>query len=685
MPRYHVGADIGGTFTDFCLYDLEAQSLFSLKVPTVVASPAEGVVAGLELLRDEYSVDLGSIEYIVHGSTVAVNTLIERRGARLGLVVTEGFRDVLIIQRLRIPDVQNWFGNRPAPLIPRERVFEVRERLLADGSEHTSLCPDSLRRVLQQAREQRVDGLAVCLLHSYRNPSHEQAVRNFLAREAPDLTVCCSHEVWPRIREYERAIITIVNAYVMPRVNNYLEVLEGQLAALGVPVPPYITRSNGGVMTARAARSSPVDTLLSGPASGVVGAVHTARQAGIVDLITLDIGGTSADVAIVDDGVPQVSQSEHVADFPILAPVIGVSSIGAGGGSVAWLDDAGVLKVGPQSVGSDPGPACYGRGNELPSLTDAFLACGLLNPQTFAGGRIPIHPHLAHAAIQQLAAGLDSTVSEAAEAIQQVAVAALYAELSNVVARRGIDPREYTLVAFGGAGPLLACRVADELGMAQVLVPPSPGTLCALGALVADISKDFVRSIGLPLDAALDVLADAYRELEANAKDWLSSEGRGLDDQRIFLSADMRYRGQSYEVEVMVEPEWLVSGDGQALGSAFHAAHERIFTHADPAAPVEIIDLRLRISGSMASAPKTSFPTGTLGKTEGLPAVSERRVTFGGAEMTIPSYRRESLVTGYTIVGPALVDQDDTTVFIPSQWTATNHESGNLTIGRVQR
>jgi N-methylhydantoinase A len=624
-------------------------------------------------------VEPDKIVYLVHGTTIAVNTLIERKGARLGMIVTKGFRDLLIIQRLRIPDTQNWFGGRAIPLIRRERISEIEERMMADGSVRTPISEESLQHALERARAQKVTGLVICFLHSFRNPAHEQAARDFLKSEAPDLFVCCSHEVWPRMREYERAIISIINAYIMPRVEGYLESLEERILDLGIPAVPYITRSNGGIMTTRSARRVPADTLLSGPAAGVIGAVQVARQAGITDFITLDIGGTSADVAIIDDGQPQMSQNEHVADFPIMMPVVGVSSIGAGGGSVAWLDDAGVLKVGPESVGSDPGPACYGRGSTRPTLTDAFLVGGFLNPDTFAGGRLLLSLDFARHAMADIAKGLEATTGGAAEAVLAVATASLYAELSNLAAQRGVALREYGLVAFGGAGPLLACRVADEVGITRVLVPPAPGTLCALGALSADVAGNFVESIVLPLTEAMPKLGGIYQRLESDARRWLEKEAPDLQAHRLVLTADMRYVGQSFEIDVSLDPAWVKNGISVAIEKAFHETHQRVFAHADPSVPVEIIDLRLMIAGTMPKPP--AVPLRQVDEA-GAEAVGHRQVISAGETRTAMVYRRKDLAAGHTIGGPALVDQSDTTIFIPLEWSSMVHESGSLLLER---
>lgn len=681
MARYRIGVDIGGTFTDFSVYETESGRVFGLKAPTIPHDPVEGLAVGLQLLTQERGVPMAEVEYFVHGTTIAVNTLIERKGARLALLVTKGFRDLLIIQRLHVPRPQYWWGDRPAPLIARDLVFEIDERLRADGSTHVALSETSVQSAVSAARAAGVQGLVVCFLHAFRNPVHEREARAIIEREAPDLFVCCSSEIWPRMREYERAIISIVNAYVMPRVAGYLGKLETRLGELSLSAVPYITQSNGGVMTARRARGVPAETLLSGPASGVIGAARTAMQDDIADIITLDIGGTSGDVAFVDGGRPQTSQSEHVADFPIMMPVVGVSSIGAGGGSLISLDDAGVLRIGPESAGSDPGPACYGRGSDRAALSDAFLAGGYLNPDTFAGGRVKLHRDLAEKALAPIAAGLATDLPGAVDGILQVTVASLYAELSNLAAQRGVDPRDYTLVSFGGAGSLLACRLAEELGVARVLVPLAPGTLCAMGALSADVASHFVRSIVSPLEDAAGLLAEAFRSLEREARAWLAVEAPALQTFQVLASADMRYVGQSFEVDVPLEPMWLAGGDLVAIAGAFHEMHRRVYAHADPSVAVEVVDLRLMIAGTM---PKPAFPKLEAAARPGPAApYGQRAVSANGGARDVPVWRRGDLRAGHTLAGPGLVDQDDTTVFVAAGWVGTVRESGNLLLQRT--
>jgi N-methylhydantoinase A len=588
----------------------------------------------------------------------------------------------LQIQRLRLPQPQYWYGARPEPLIPRERVFEVDERLNADGSVEVALSQQSLRGALAEACGCGLDGLVVCFLHGFRNPCHERAAQDFVRAEVPDLFVCCAHEIWPQMREYERAVVSIINAYVMPPVEAYLGALENELQSIGVAAQPYITRSNGGIMTARRARSSTAETLLSGPASGVIGAVRVAQEAGIGDLITFDVGGTSADVAIVQKGMPHTSLTEHIADFPIMMPVVGVSSIGAGGGSLAWLDDAGVLKVGPRSAGAHPGPACFGHGQPEPTVTDAFLLCGYLNPQTYAGGRVHLDRQLADAAVRKLASQLNLGMEATAEGILSVTVAGMFAELSNLTAKRGVDARDFTLVGFGGAGSLLACRVAEEMGMLRVLVPQSPGTLCALGALSADVASDFVRSVSLGGCRNAGTISATLHELKDEALKWVTSEAPFVCSYELAVSADMRYAGQSFEINAPLEEAAVMSDDWAAVSEAFHAAHRRMYAHSQPGAAVEMINLRLRISAAMPK-PQLPRPRQVEAGTSA-PWIGNRCVLVGGVPTDVMVYERGQLAGGHVFDGPALIDQSDTTVFVPAGWHGIVHEGGSLLLSREE-
>src|SRR5262245_591130 len=599
--RHWLGIDIGGTFTDFSLFDTKTGELTGLKVPSTPHEFAEAVRTGLERLADEHGIDPREIGTVVHGTTIAVNTLIQRTGARLGLLVTEGFRDVLELQRLRMPNPFDLHGARTPPLIPRARVAEVRERLRADGAVDTPLDEASVRdaaRHLTRAGHS-VEGLVISLLHSYRRPAHEQQARSVAEAAVPGLPVTASSDVWPQAREYERTALAVLDAYVQPKVRRYLEGFEQALAARGAPAMPHVTKSNGGIMPVAAARTQTAATLLSGPASGVIGAAYVAGRAGFPNVITLDVGGTSADMAVVENGRPRVSTSEHIGGIPVMMPVVGVTAIGAGGGSVAWVDEVGVPKVGPQSTGASPGPACYGPGGVEATLTDAFLVSGFLDPERFLGGRMLLDRALAETAIRRFADPLGMSVNEGAESIVRVAVSNMYAAFTKILSRAGVDPRDFALVAFGGAGPVVGALLAREVGIPAVFVPRSPGTLCALGAITADIVNDAVRTVHARLDAVdLPALAKVARALEADLQSWVARHGVGVDSIRFRHGADMRYVGQSYEIDVTIEPAWAEAAQASRFLDAFHAAHERLFGHADPHAPVEVVNLRVQLRGA---------------------------------------------------------------------------------------
>ena len=678
-PRYWLGIDIGGTFTDFSVFDTRTGALTGLKVPSTPHEFAAAVRTGLAQLASEHGIDPAEIGTVVHGTTIAVNTLIQRTGAALGLLVTDGFRDVLELQRLRLPNPFDLDGARPLPLIPRARVAEVRERMRANGSVDTPIDEVSARAAARRLAELEVEGLVVSLLHSYRNPAHEQRVRAVAAEVAPALPVSLSSEVWAQAREYERTALAVLDAYVQPKVRRYLQGFEEALAACGVPAAPHVTKSNGGIMPVAAARTRTVTTLLSGPASGVIGAAYVAGQAGLSNVITLDVGGTSADMAVVEGSRPRWSTSEHVGGVPVMMPVVGVTAIGAGGGSIAWVDEVGVPKVGPQSTGAQPGPACYGRGGKDATLTDAFLVCGFLDPERFLGGRMRLHSRLADEAVARFAGPLGATPDEAAESIVRVAVSNMYAEFTKILSRAAVDARDFALVAFGGAGPVVGALVAREVGISTVFVPRSPGTLCALGALSADVVNDAVRTVHAKVEAASPpALRETYDALCAELGDWLARHGADAGAPTFGLAADMRYVGQSYEIAVPLEPPWLAAGGLPSILAAFHRAHERAFGHADPEAPAEIVNLRVQLRAARPRVPLAEVPAATGPATPR----TTRRLWLEGRRVDARVSERDGLGRGMLLAGPAVVEQPDTTVLIPEGHGAEVDRFGNLLLRR---
>lgn len=675
-PGYRLGIDIGGTFTDFNLLDARNGEVFAFKTPTVPRDPSKGVANGLRVLAEQ-GVAMDGIDYFVHGTTIALNSVIQRTGARVALLVTEGFRDILELARLRLPVPWNFYSQRPKPLIPRELVLPVRERLRFGGVVETELSSREVDRVVDEIEHLGVDGVAICLLHAFSNPVHEEMLRDALLDRDPTMFVSTSAEVWPQAREYERALVTVINTYIRPRMVGYVDRLHGVLNEAGVEARPYLTRSNGGIMTTTAARDEAVQTLLSGPASGVIGAAAVAARAGFSNALTLDMGGTSADVAVVQDGGVAYSREEHVGDFPVIVPSIAISSIGAGGGSVAWVDGAGVLKVGPKSAGADPGPACYALGGTEPTVTDAFLVSGYLNASRFAG-KTMLSADAAKEALDILAGPLRLDDRQVAQAIIRVTIANMFTEFSAVLERKGLDPRDFTLIAFGGAGPVIACLLAEEIGIPRVLVPLAPGTLCALGAISAQVMADFVRSIDRPLSRAGDIdLKAEIAPLRRRAAEWLTREAPATAVTHFLTSADLRYVGQSHEVEISLDDAWLDTGGEGRIAEAFHAEHDRLFAHSEPGADVELINLRVRavgelpgVGGGELAASSTAAP---------IPATTRTIHEFAGA-VAASVYEREALLPRQEFDGPAIVEQADSTVIVPTGWRASVDPYLNLIV-----
>lgn len=679
--KFRLGIDIGGTFTDLTVLDQQNGRILGLKTPTVADDPAQGIVNGLSLLSEK-GIRPSDIDYFVHGTTIGLNTLLQRKGASIALFVTEGFRDILNLQRLRLPVPYDFRSRLPEPLIPRKHVFTVRERVLYDGSVKVPIDLDSLDEAIDSALAAGVAGIVVCLLHSYKNPVHEQiAAERIRNRTGGRLEVCLSSELWPQMREYERAVMAAVNLYIQPNVKRYFETLKQRLAAEGMKTTPFITQSNGGIMDIETAAEAPVRTLFSGPAGGVIGAVRAAQAAGFSNVVTFDMGGTSADISIIENGKPTFAQTNHLAGFPIMLPSVAIYSVGAGGGSFAWIDNGGLLKVGPESVGSNPGPACYGRGDKA-ALTDAFLLCGYLNPERFAAGNVPLYPELSEKAMQPIAEHLQLDVRAAADRMIQVAVANMYAELSSVMEQHGFDPRDFSFLAFGGAGPVTANFLADEIQADSVLVPPSPGTLCALGALTADFAYDAVQSRqNLLSELPMSVLKEEYAKLAETAEQWLQKqEIAGLTGQTLFFSMDARYSGQAYEIELPLEPEVLEDTDHRRILDAFHELHQRQYGHSDRDALLEVINLRVRIVGHTLKPVQPRVPDA-----EGAAVpVASRNIVCRGQEYVAPVYLRTDLRNGHRVEGPAIVEQDDTTVLILAGWHGTVDAFGNLILRRTE-
>jgi N-methylhydantoinase A len=662
--RWRLGIDVGGTFTDVTLVDEDGGRMLVHKAPTTRDHLVAGVMQAVDEALRKGALDAGAVAYVAAGSTVALNTIIERSGTEAGLLVTRGFRDVLEMRRTRLPDAPSFEAARPVPLVRRARVAEVDERLDATGRVLRSLDPAHVLDAVQQLVDKGIEALAISLMHAYANPAHELTARDVVAERWPHLFVCTSSQIWPERREYERTLVTVMNAYVGPRMQAYYADLERRLRRRGLSCPILVTQSNGGMLSIHEAIHTPVRTVLSGPAVGVTGAARLAAEADTERIFTLDMGGTSADMSVVD-GRPRLGTESVIGDFPLFMPAVWIDTIGAGGGSIAWIDPHGVLKVGPRSAGAVPGPACYDRGGTEPTVTDVYLLTGILGVSDLLGGAMPLSRRRAEEAVGGLAARLDRTVPEAADAVLRVATANMYAELLPLIARHGVDHRNFVLMAFGGAGPTHAFLLADEVGIPEVLVPPAPGAMCALGAALTDLTMDFVASGRWEVsdDRAIET---SFAMLEERARRWLGEQGLAADKAVYERSADMRYEGQSYELTVHL--------DGGVSPDAFHRRYEEVYSYADPGSPVEVLHLRL-----LARVPTARVSIVGAGTPHAHPAPAEvRAVTHGGAELSVPVYRRQDLPRDWHASGPAIITQYDTTTFVTPQFDISVDSWGNL-------
>ena len=680
--RCRIGIDVGGTFTDFVLTNASTNEIVRYKEPSVPEDPSLSVGRGLPALIDRAGVRPEDVELLVHGTTLLVNAIIQRRGARVGLVVSPGHRGVLEIGRMSLDNSFDFTLRKEEALVPRNLVFEVGARVLADGTAVEKPSPAELDRLAGELTAARVDAVTVLLLNSYAHPETEREVAEALRRRLPGAPVTASAAIWPEQREFERGLVAIMNAYVQPIMTAYLRRLVDRVAESGVTAPIYITASNGGTLSIDTARERPIDTVLSGPASGLVAATRVARAAGRSGVITVDLGGTSCDLALNQGEEPEYATSTRVGDYPLVVPVVNVRAIGAGGGSLVWVDPQGVLKVGPESAGADPGPACYGRGGTLPTITDCYLLVGFIHPAHFLGGRMRLDPDASAEAMDAIAdrlgyAGEDRAV-RAAEAALRVTSAMMANEISKGLARRGAEPGEFALMAYGGAGPTHASLLAEEAGLDTVIVPPGPATFCALGAILADVKRDYVRSRRLRFAdgarAALE-LAAIFRGLESRASSWIRSEGELLGEAAFEAALDMRYSGQAYDLQVAIPDALRVEPVLDALTELFHREHERIYSFRDPESSVEVSTERLRVTGRI---PPVEFP----GLPERGPAkpFETRRVHVRARQVEVPVYARRSLGRGAAIPGPAIVEQEDCTVWVLPGWNASVDPIGSILI-----
>jgi len=670
-----IGVDIGGSFTDFAVFDEESGALHSLKVFSRPDEPGQEVLHGIQELVKRYAINPADIHYFTHGTTVGVNAVVQKKGAKLGLITNRYFEDVLALGRLKTPDMYNLHSLRPTPLVEREHVFGIDGRLDAAGRELSRINEQSVLTAIEGLRTAGCEGVVVALLHAYRNPAHEKQVQALIEQAMPGFFVCCSSDVWPTIREFERTQTAVIGAYVQPRVAHYLGALQQALKQAGVGAELKVTKSNGGVMSAESGKAECVQMILSGTASGVMGAAWVARQCGRENVMSLDIGGTTADVALIVNGEAQYDTGEYIGDYQIHIPSVSVTSIGDGGGSIARVDEFGVLKVGPESAGSTPGPVCYGRGGTQPTITDAFVALGILGQAQLGYNAVNVDVAAAKAAVGTLATKPGQSIERLAEAIINVSVSGMYTGISRLVSRFGIDPRVFSLMPFGGAGPMMACYLARAMRMREILVPLVPGVLSALGGLVADVKNDFVRIIYCDLTAdSLPQLEAEYLRLESKARDWLSHEVADAGRGQFSLAAEMRYKGQSFEIETPLQRDDLSQGNLAALRDAFHQQHQHLYAYSEQDALIQVVSLRLVVS---MPTPKPQLEPLPQSDASPIPA-QQIEVWMSGGGHTVPLYQRDQLAAGQQFTGPAVIAQSDTTIAVLPDFHAQVDASGNL-------
>ena len=659
-----IGVDVGGTFTDFFAFDDADDRIILHKVPSTPANPAQAVIAGLRELGARHDIDLSAITRLSHGTTVATNALIQRRGGKVALVVTQGFRDLIEIGRQIRPHVFSLQDDYPAPLVPRELRFEAAERITADGSAIRVLSADTLPELIKAIGETKPDACAVCLLFSFLNPAHEAMIRDALSGAYPDMYLSISSEVQPEFREYERLSTTVLNAYLQPVIDRYLGDFAKGVAEAAPAAALGINQSSGGLMSVARARHMPIRTALSGPAAGAVGAIHMARLSGVPDVISLDMGGTSADVALMRNYTAGTTFNKWIEGYPARLASLDINAVGAGGGSIAWFDRDGLMKVGPQSAGALPGPACYGRGGAEATVTDANRVLGRLSPRGLLGGDMALDESLARKAIAPLADRLGFSLERTAHGMLGIVVANMVRAIRSVSVERGHDPRAFALLPFGGAGPLHATDVAKSLGIRRSLVPFAPGILCAQGLIVSDLRETFVRTAVTPLsDASMAAVTVRIGQLKAQADAWFNTEGVETANRNIDIVLDARYVGQNFELAI-----GLGSADpfpaASEVQQRFFAEHERAYGFHNPADRIEIVNFRLIAAGKLSQPASRPGKPRKSGKAE---TASRRKVWFTAeAALDTPVYDRAALEPGDTIAGPAVIEQlDSTTLLFP--------------------
>jgi N-methylhydantoinase A len=680
-PRYRVGIDIGGTFTDFVILDQITGRASLEKTPTTPRDLWQGIENGLDLSQ----LDLENTSMVIHGTTVGLNCFLEKKGAATGLIITKGFRDIYEIGRVNRIEMYDLFYKKPEPLVPREFRLEVTERLDGHGNVITPLQREEVVHAADFFRQSGITAIAVCLLHAYNNPVHEIAIGKILNEVYPEAQVSLSHQLGREWREYERTSTTAINAYIAHKVGSYLSRIEDGLETRGYQRPFFVNQSSGGVMSVKSAKAKPVHTIMSGPAAGAVSSAFVGKAAGFQNVIAFDMGGTSTDVSLTYQGNIRVTAESQIERHPLMVPMVDIYSIGAGGGSIAHIDRAGALNVGPQSAGSEPGPACYGRGGNEPTVTDANLVLGRI-PSHLLGGAMPLNHEIALKAINRVVEPLNLNSIEGAAGVIRIVNNNMAYAIRAVTVQRGLDPKDFALLAFGGAGPIHACEIASEIGIPTVIVPMAPGAFSALGMLLSEVRHDFTRTRLVATDSADPIeIENLFTEMEQEAILTLEGEIESGTPIRKERAIEMRYLGQEYTVKVPIDNGPFSSESLDLLRQEFDRLHNQSYGHASDTEPTEIINLRLTIFGELGDVKLPDLPEGGLEPiSKALKGTTEICLDPREGNTEVSVFDRDYLLAGNQINGPALIIEKGSTTLVSPDFKCEIDRNGNLLMTRKE-
>jgi N-methylhydantoinase A len=668
---FMIGVDVGGTFTDFSVFNTEDGKLVHYKSSSTPEDPSKAIVNGVLHILTSECMNPEEVSYLAHGTTVATNALIEKKGARLGLITTKGFKDLMEIGWQKRPSLYDLSKQKPESLIPEGMKCEVEERILYDGTVKTTVNEESVREAVRYLKSMGAQAIAVCTLFSFINPAHEVKIKEIIKEEYPGVYISTSHELVPEFREYARMSTTVLNVYLGPVMEKYVHNFEQSIKDSGIKVAPYVTQSNGSVISIAETIDCPIKTAVSGPSAGVIGATYIGNQCGIDKIITFDMGGTSIDVSLIENGKAKLSNERLVEGYPARIPMIDIVTVGAGGGSIARIDDGGALKVGPKSAGAAPGPACYMRGGTEATVTDANIVLGKLNQKKILGGRMEIDIELAKKALRKHICDQSTlNLQQAAAGVVSVVNSNMVRAIRIVSVERGYDAREFTLMAFGGAGPLHACEVAMDMGITSVLFPPSPGTLCSLGLLMADTKFDISRTnVMIAEKANIPKVQDIFKRLIAKGNMMLDKEKVAKEDRTFSCLIECRYERQNYEIAIDVDAEFTEKAMQNMIAN-FHKEHNRSYGYYNENMRLQMVNYRVSAVGAIEKPNLTEEPV-KPGVNAPEP-IEIRNVLFDREKDYLPTqiYNKNDLQPGCTIVGPAIVEQMDSTSVIPPKWAA---------------